>query len=230
MIKTFLILAILQNFLYSQQIILVISDNFTSSKATLTCYEDSKKVFNPIPVNLGRNGLGWGIGEIILKHKKNDPIKVEGDGKAPAGIFKLSSLFGYEKQTNYKLNYIHLDENLICVDDSNSKNYNKIIKIPKNKPKSFEVMKREDDQYRLGVVVEHNFQQMKFAGSCIFIHVHKKKNASTAGCTSMSLLKLKQIVDWLDRSKTPILIQIPRNYIDEVKKLYPNLDFPPFYP
>lgn len=169
MIKTFLILVILQNFLYSsQQIILVVSDEFNSAKAKLSCYEDNKKIIDTIDVNLGTNGLGWGLGETKLGQNEDEAQKREGDKKAPAGIFKLTSTFGYKKNMNSKLNYTHLSDNLICVDDSDSKHYNKIIQMPKNQPNSFEKMKRDDNQYELGVVVEHNKNQVKQAGSCIF--------------------------------------------------------------
>ncbi len=224
MIKTFLILMILQNFLYSsQQIILVVSDNFNSSTAILSCYEDSKRVFKPMQVNLGRNGLGWGLGEIKLLQNNSEPIKIEGDGRAPAGIFKLTSSFGYAKKQNFKIKYQYLSKDLICVDDSSSKLYNRIVKASKSKAKSFEIMRRDDTQYELGVVVEHNKKQKNQAGSCIFLHIQKHKNAPTAGCTSMSLSEMKEIINWLDGSKSPILIQIPRSSLKEIKELYPTL-------
>ncbi|MDA3909038.1 MAG: L,D-transpeptidase family protein [Sulfurimonas sp.] len=224
MIKTFLILLFLQNSLFSsQQIILVVSDDFNTSRAKLSCYEDDKKVLKTIDVNIGKNGLGWGIGEFNFKQKKNEPLKKEGDKKAPAGIFKLSSTFGYDKKQSFNLKYLHLSKRLICIDDSDSKHYNKIIEMPKVKPKSFEQMRRDDKQYELGVFVLHNKNQVKQAGSCIFLHVQKSKKASTAGCTSMSLNEMKKIVSWLDGRKNPILIQIPNSSLGEVKELYPNL-------
>lgn len=224
MIKTFLILVILQNFLFSsQQIIFVISKNYTNSKAKLTCYEDGKQIFETINVNIGKNGLGFGLGEVELKEKKQDIVKKEGDKKAPIGIFKLTKTFGYDKKQISKLKYLHLDKNLICVDDSNSQFYNTIIQMPTNKPKSFETMRREDSQYALGVVVAHNAQQKKQAGSCIFLHVQKSIDAPTAGCTSMNLKDMKKIVEWLDGSKNPILIQVPKSSLEEIKKLYPTL-------
>jgi hypothetical protein len=224
MIKTFLILIFLQNSLFSsQQIILVVSDDFNTSRAKLSCYEDGKKVLKTIDVNIGENGLGWGIGELQLKQKENQPIKKEGDKKAPAGIFSLTSTFGYAQKKEFNLNYIYLSKDLICVDDSNSKDYNKIIEMPKIKPKSFEKMRRSDQQYELGVIVSHNKGQVKQAGSCIFLHVEKSEKASTAGCTSMSLDEIKKIANWLDGSKNPILIQIPRSSLGEIKELFPNL-------
>ncbi|MFT5659496.1 MAG: hypothetical protein ACI9TV_000112 [Sulfurimonas sp.] len=224
MIKSFLILISFSTFLFSsQQIVLVVADDFNTSKAKLECFEDGNIIHKSIDVNIGKKGLGWGLGEIKLSQRKNDPIKVEGDKKAPIGVFKLSKVFGYSKNNNLSIPYIHTSKNLICVDDSNSKKYNKIISMPKEKPKSFEFMKRDDLQYKLGVVVEHNKNAEFKRGSCIFIHVQKKKNAGTAGCTSMKLEKLKKIVTWLDKKKNPILIQIPKSLSNEILKLYPEL-------
>ena len=224
MVKSFLILVSLQIFLYSsQQIVLVISPTIDSSKAKLSCFEDAKQIFKTIAVNLGKNGLGVGIGKIELKNTINIPLKYEGDKKAPLGIFKLTHIFGYKKQNNSKMPYLYADNRLICVDDSKHKNYNHIINIPKDKPTSFEYMKRKDLQYELGIVVEHNKEQIEKRGSCIFLHVQKDINTPTAGCTSMKLDYLKKIINWLDIEKNPILIQVDKNSLEEVYKLYPQL-------
>ena len=84
-------------------------------------------------------------------------------------------------------------------------------------------MSRQDQQYQLGIVVSHNKDGVKKSGSCIFMHVEKSQNSSTAGCTSMSLDELKEIVSWLDKSKNPTLIQIPKSSSSEILKLYPEL-------
>jgi len=224
MIKSFLILLSFSIFLHSsQQIVLVVADNFNTSKAKLECFEDGKKVFDTIEVNIGKKGLGWGLGEVDLNSKKSDPVKHEGDKKAPIGVFKLSKIFGYSKSNNFKMPYIHADENLICVDESNSQYYNSILDMPKEKPKSFEFMKRDDSQYELGVVVEHNKNAIEQRGSCIFLHVYKSKNTGTAGCSAMSLEDLKKLAFWLDENKNPILIQIPKSLKKRVLKFYPEL-------
>jgi len=224
MVKSFLILVSLQIFLYSsEQIILVISDDFNTQKAKLSCFEDGKKVFNTIDVNIGKNGLGWGLGKTELIQDILEPLKYEGDKKAPIGIFKLTSIFGYEKDLTFKMPYLHATKDLICVDDSNSKFYNKIIRSAKTKPQSFEYMKRDDKQYELGIVVEHNKNQIKKRGSCIFIHVEKFKDSPTAGCTSMKFENIKQIINWLDIKKNPILIQIPKSKLNQILKIYPQL-------
>ena len=224
MIKSILILITIQIFLFAHsQVVLVVSKNFNSSKASLACYEDGKQLFDTIDVNIGTKGLGWGLSDIKIPHKNSEPIKREGDKKAPAGAFKLTKIFGYEKNKNFHMPYIYASKNLICVDDADSKYYNQLIYMEKARPKSFEFMRRDDNQYELGILVEHNKKALKGRGSCIFMHVRKSKDASTAGCTSMSLHNLKKITSWLDKSKNPTLIQIPKAYAKEVLKLYPEL-------
>jgi len=222
MIKSFLIQIIFPIFLFSsQQIILVVGDDFNSSAASLECFEDSSLIYST-RVNLGTNGLGWGLGEKKLQQKESDPLKHEGDKRAPAGIFKLETLFGYEKDANYKLPYLHTSDDLICVDDSQSPFYNKII-TKKGDEKSFEYMKRKDNQYKYGVTVAHNRDAIALRGSCIFLHIEKERNHTTAGCTSMKEKDLKFIINWLDEKKNPILIQIPKTSSKEILQLYPML-------
>lgn len=224
MLKSFLIIISFSILLIaSEQIVLVVSPDMNSSTASLECIEDGKTIYKPIDVNIGKNGLGWGIGFSNIIHNQLEVKKYEGDKKAPIGIFKLSSIFGYKKKSHFKMPYIYASENLICVDDSDSKEYNKIISLVKTKPKSFEYMRRHDSQYRVGIVVQHNTQQRKGRGSCIFLHVEKGANKPTVGCTSMPYPDIVKIVNWLDEAKHPILIQIPKKYIKEVLKLYPQL-------
>jgi L,D-peptidoglycan transpeptidase YkuD (ErfK/YbiS/YcfS/YnhG family) len=122
-----------------------------------------------------------------------------------------------------KMPSLHLSKNLICVDDSHSSDYNKIISMQKEKPKSFEFMKRDDLQYEFGVVVEHNKDALSQRGSCIFLHVQKEKDSGTAGCTSMQRDALKKIVLWLDKKKNPLLIQIKKSSSKEIREKYPSL-------
>ncbi len=222
MIKSFLILISFSILLFSsEQIILVVASDFDSQEAKLEFYDGDKRVYST-NVNIGKNGLGWGIGEVLLAQKPEDPIKREGDKKAPAGIFKLTHIFGYQSSSNYKLPYLYASKNLICVDDISSNFYNQIAIVDKL-PKSYESMRREDHQYELGVVVAHNEINKKSAGSCIFLHIYKERGAPTAGCTAMSRDDLKTITKLLDRAKNPILIQIPKSSAKEIVRRYPQL-------
>ena len=222
MIKSFLILiSFTISLICSQQVVLVVADDFNTSKAGLELIEDNKVIYSTT-VNLGTNGLGWGIGEDVFTIKEHEPLKYEGDKKAPAGVFKLTDIFGYYFSEKYKLPYLHASEELICVDDSDSYFYNHIIQ-KNGDEKSFEYMKRQDTQYKYGVVVKHNAKAKARRGSCIFLHIQKDINASTAGCTSMSESDMKKIIKWLDKAKNPLLIQIPKSSSRELLNIYPQL-------
>lgn len=209
----------------SEQLVLIVSDDFNTTQAVLTRYEKQRNFFVQVGekslVNLGRNGLAWGIGEQGFVPKEGEPVKREGDGRAPAGIFRLSKAFGYAPQLDTKMPYIQADKELICVDDSASKNYNQILdKNKSDQPKSFEWMRRDDDLYKIGLVVDHNRAGKIGAGSCIFFHIRKSEDAPTAGCSAMREEDLLTILKWLDPAKEPKVVQIPRSYCSEAENLY----------
>ena len=215
----------------SEQLILIVSDDFNTTHAVLTRYEKEQNCFNKvgeaIPVNLGRNGLAWGIGESGFTPKADEPIKKEGDGRAPAGIFKISKAFGYASRIRTKMPYVQADKELICVDDSQSKYYNQIIdKNESDNPKSFEWMRRDDKLYKMGLVIDHNAEAKKGAGSCIFFHIRKSETAPTAGCSAMKENDLRNIIKWLDPAKKPKVVQIPRSYCSEAEDLYSGIRCP----
>jgi len=223
MIKSFLIMTSFSILLFSsQQIVLVVADDMNSSQAKMECYEASQKAFKTMHVNLGKNGLGWGVESEQFTKNPDDALKYEGDKKAPAGIFRLSNIFGYAQKSNYNVPYLYTAKNLICVDDTHSNFYNQII-MAHGDEKSFEYMKRDDTQYKLGIVVDYNKKAFKGRGSCIFMHIERAPNSATVGCTSMSEKNIQNIANWLDKRKKPILIQIPKKSAKEVIKLYPQL-------
>ena len=215
----------------SQQLIVIISEDFNSSQAQMHLYEKEQKQFFTLGestlVNIGRNGLGWGIGLSGLYPKEGEPHKKEGDGKAPAGIFKITKAFGYANKLNTKMPYIQADKQLICVDDIRSKEYNKILELnPNNRPKSFEWMHRQDDLYKIGLVIEHNREAKRGAGSCIFFHIQRSENSSTAGCSAMREEVLSTVIQWLDPKKRPLLLQIPKSHCSEAQEIFKGIQCP----
>jgi len=196
----------------SRQLIVVTTKGWNDNSGMLQRYErESKgwhKVGKPIPVKLGRNGLGWGIGlHQIPKDAKQ--IKKEGDGRSPAGIFTLKQAFGYAPfVVDYPYEVYRATDH--CVDDIHSKYYNKIVDSTKITPDyhSKEHMKFPKDYYKYGIVVNHNHIDepgaIPGAGSCIFLHI---KKIPTAGCTVMNEDQIKEIIRWLDVNKHPLLVQ-----------------------
>lgn len=198
----------------SNQLLVVQAHGFDTAQASLQAYvrRDGhwSEVFEPIKVNLGRNGLGWGEGEIHFQRKEAEPLKLEGDGKAPAGLFKLDGFFGYEKR-EFNFPYLELNANDICVDDSTSKVYNQLVRTKETHDyKSYETMQRKDNLYEIGILVGHNKKGLKKKGSCIFIHIQRSENAPTSGCTSMAKEDLLKLMRWLDHAQNPLLLQLPR--------------------
>ena len=197
----------------TKQLLVVTTKNWSVPTGVLQRYEreDDKwhKVGKAIDIELGRNGLGWGIGLHDLPHDAKI-MKKEGDGKAPAGIFKLNQAFGYAP---FKIDYPYeiYKETDHCVDDIHSKYYNKIVDSTKidRDYKSHERMKFPKNYYKYGIVVDHNgitegSKSKKGAGSCIFIHI---KSVPTAGCTVMTESEIKEVLRWLDPKKNPLLVQ-----------------------
>jgi L,D-peptidoglycan transpeptidase YkuD (ErfK/YbiS/YcfS/YnhG family) len=214
----------------AQQLVLVVAEEWESTTAKLQRYVQNDGSFaafgEAITVNLGRSGLGWGEGGPFV-HNTDEPVKREGDGRAPAGIFRLGELFGYPASVQTKMPYRHATPDLVCIDDSGSKHYNRLVRLDGAMAiKSFEWMRRDDNLYELGVTVRHNEEQLKERGSCIFLHVEKGKDMPTSGCTSMPLASLKEIASWLDPSAEPLLVQIPASYCGEVSRRFPGISCP----
>ena len=172
-----------------------------------------KSISDEFPLVVGRSGLGmdsemkWtGYSDDLTK-----PIKKEGDGRAPAGLFPLTSTFG-SQGVGTKLPFTKLEEFTECVDDTNSRWYNKIVnrmQVGIFDWKSSEKMLAVGPQYDLGVFVAYNsYPAIRGNGSCIFLHIWKDAETGTAGCTAMARENLEKIVKWLDPAKNPYLIQM----------------------
>src|SRR5204862_1098842 len=123
-----------------------------------------------IAVVVGRNGLGQGRGLVRLDFD-GAPDKKEGDNRAPAGIFRLSSAFGYAPARSaawVKLPYLALSKQIEGIDDPASRYYNKLVNrsaVAKVDWRSSEQMRRDDVLYKWGIVVAHNSKRIPGAGS-----------------------------------------------------------------
>jgi zinc D-Ala-D-Ala dipeptidase len=219
----------------SRQCIVVLTDNWASTTGVMHAFERSEATANwkergpGFAVVVGKNGLGQGRGLVRLD-LDGPPEKKEGDNRAPAGIFRLSSAFGYApaRSTGWvKLPYLALSKQVEGIDDPNSRYYNKLVdrsKVAKIDWRSSEQMRRDDVLYKWGVVVEHNPAAIPGAGSCIFLHIWKSSSAPTAGCTAMPESELVRLLRWLNPPRHPILVQMPRAAYRSVRAKY---DLPP---
>ena len=170
------------------------------------------------PVMLGRNGLSWGRG---IHKTSEDHSKQEGDGKGPAGVFFLGDSFGYASSDDISWSwpYRQSTQSDIWVDDTASRRYNQWVNVSqapleRGDWESFEQMRRDDDLYEYGVIVNHNMSPVVAgAGSAIFMHVWRSNDSPTAGCTAMSRTNMMRVIEWLDLSDNPILMQLPMTLV-----------------
>ena len=171
----------------------------------------------PWPVVVGRNGMGWGIGDHGGPPKNAERLKREGDGRAPAGIFRLDEAFGkvpagISEITRFP--YRQMLPTTRGVDDPRSRFYNRVINaahVGEEDWQSAEIMLRKDNLYDWGIVVRHNWKPYPGYGSCIFLHIWRGPRVGTAGCTAMREKRMVSLARWLDSRLKPLLIQLPRN-------------------
>jgi D-alanyl-D-alanine dipeptidase len=211
----------------SRQLLVVVTADWNAVGGMLQRFERDTAdgawtaVGTRVPVVVGRSGLAWGRG-VADAAASGGPVKKEGDGKAPAGVFRLGTSFGQSTQPlpGLALPYRWLDDNVECVDDARSEHYNTLVtreQVGRVDWTSSEKMWTEP-LYAWGLVVEHNAPDVTAgAGSCIFLHVWKGAGAGTAGCTAMDAQQLTQILRWLQPSSRPLLVQLPREAHEHLK-------------
>lgn len=210
-----------------KQTVVVITRDWSAKDARMACYERGVEgVWHSLGFNtgvvVGRNGMGWGRGLHDLSWAEaNEPVKREGDGRSPAGVFALTTVFGEGAAPGFvRMKYLCCGEHSRWVDDPESAFYNQFVEEHASEAtrwKTAESMERSDRLYRLGVVVEHNANPVvSGAGSCIFVHAWRGPGQASSGCTAMDEASLERLVAWLDPEARPALAQLPRCAFDRV--------------
>ena len=197
--KTFLT-AYENKFNKSNQILLVIDNSslFSNERKVYALEkkgDDWKMAFEPFGAVIGKNGFA------------SAGKKREGDGKTPSGIFTLQMTFGYEKsiKTNMPYRQALLDD--IWVDDTNADDYNRWVKKLETRAASYERMRRDDNLYKYGIIIEYNTNPViRGYGSAIFFHVWGGEDITTEGCVAVSEQDIIKILAWLDPQALPVII------------------------
>lgn len=205
----------------AQQMLLVVVQDWPSSGGTMQRYERPpgsgpwNKDGSPIRVVLAGAGLAWVNEKVYKPAGSQDPIKQRNDNRSPAGVFPLGTAFGYDDERqieNLNYDYLRIDSKIFCVDDERLPQYNRLIdrtRYPGIGTDSLRRMFRNDDLYRLGVVINHNnVTPNPDLGSCLFLHSWEEAERPTTGSTTMAYGNMLDVVRWLNRNKQPILVQI----------------------
>lgn len=168
------------------------------TRATVACYERNVGAWvmrTVRPAMVGRAGI------VAAAQKR------EGDGGTPAGVHRLGTAFGYAPSIATKLAYRQATTNDYWVDDPESPAYNTWVI---GKPAcSAEALRRDDDAYSLGAVIEWNTTPVvPGRGSAIFLHVWGGPGHATAGCVALARDDVAALLAWLDRDRAPFIVVV----------------------
>ena len=142
----------------SRALLVAISDSWNSRDANLQLFRRTSAtspwttVGNPTPVHIGRRGLAWGRG---LHPPQSGPQKREGDGKSPAGAFRLGNiLYGYADQSVLpRWRYRKVSDRDLWIEDPASSLYNRHLILSTHEPfppeHSYHLMRQDDPAHSL---------------------------------------------------------------------------------
>lgn len=201
-----------------QQLIVAVAPTWDSSSGKLQRFERAgrewKPVGPPVSVLFGRQGLVWGRG--VLGTDEPGKHKAEKDWRAPAGVFRIGTIYTYDKAlpagSDFPFHTVTAAD--AWIDDASSPDYNKFVTIkdPANPPPWFEKgkMRHGDFAYRWLVEVRHNADPpVAGAGSAIFFHIRRGPQRPSAGCTTMAEENLVELIRWLRAAKRPHYALLP---------------------
>jgi L,D-peptidoglycan transpeptidase YkuD (ErfK/YbiS/YcfS/YnhG family) len=223
----------------ARQLVVVTTADWDAPTGTLRAFErdgDGWREAKPgFAVNVGRQGSGWGLGLHDARDQDAGPVKREGDGRAPAGVFAIGPAFGYAPDVATGLAYTPMQANDWCIDVPDSPLYNRIVdrsvaKAPgldlASEPMRRDLQAKPDDLYKVGFVIEHNAQATPQGGSCIFAHVQRGIGMPTAGCTSMPEDALRGLLAWLHDDAHPAFVLLPEHEYARLQATWhlPTLD------
>jgi L,D-peptidoglycan transpeptidase YkuD (ErfK/YbiS/YcfS/YnhG family) len=205
----------------SSQILLVTNEHAAASRGMLYVLEKSDNLwhgaFPPFSALIGKKGFAP-PGE-----------KKEGDGRTPSGVFALKRTFGHAQKIGSLMPYRQAGIEDIWVDDASAADYNHWVRKGETTANSFELMKREDDCYKYGIIVEYNTDPVvPGAGSAIFIHVRRGEDTPTLGCIALAESDMLKLLGWLNPKAEPLVVLGTREDLPLLTKegcLFAELDW-----
>jgi L,D-peptidoglycan transpeptidase YkuD (ErfK/YbiS/YcfS/YnhG family) len=183
----------------ARRLALVTTDGFSTPQATMRLYERAtpQSAWRPVsaaqPAQVGRTGIAWSH-FFRAASQPGEPIKVEGDKRAPAGFFRLGKSFGFAM--SIRPSYTRISEGITCVHDVSSPAYNTIT----TRAAVGNVVRGENmwrvPEYSRGLFVEYPTDARSRAGSCIFVHLQVAGKNGTGGCVALPPARLEALQDF----------------------------------
>ena len=206
----------------AKQIVVCLADNNESSEGTLQLFSRDaagqwKPDTKPWAVMFGRKGLAWGRG---INPAQPGPQKTNGDGRNPAGLFKIGMVLGYASSLPEGAKgwpYHQVTDRDAWIDDPKLTQfpYNHLYTLPPGEPFPDwwpkEYMHLNDFAYQWLILIEHNYDNpVPEAGNEIYFHIRRGEHYRTAGCTTMKLDDLERIVKWLQPGSDAMVVELTK--------------------
>ena len=206
----------------ARRLVLVTADTLTSTTATVQRFErDAPNApwqlsGGPATALIGHKGLAWAHAFRSLA-RKGEPVKVEGDKRAPAGFYKLGRSFGFA--VSDRPGYLRVTEGMTCVDDPSSPAYNTITTRSEIGAKVHGENMWRVPEYRRGLLVDYPADRQARAGSCIFIHLQLPGKTATSGCVALPEPQLEALQDF--SADGAVMAILPHQALDRFKGCVP---------
>ena len=206
------------------QLIAGTADSWDSSRGRIQLFERAsasapwQPAFpKPIPVLFGRNGLAWGNGCLPVPHGQNSiPSKREKDRRAPAGLFRLGTLYGDAPNPpkGVRWPWHQVTARDCWIDDPANPSYNRHVSVDlANPPPWYEKQKMRlgDFAYEFLLEIRHNSDPpVPGHGSAIFFHIRRGPDKPSAGCTTMARPDLLRLLARLNPAARPHYLLLPK--------------------
>jgi L,D-peptidoglycan transpeptidase YkuD (ErfK/YbiS/YcfS/YnhG family) len=208
----------------ARRLVLVTSETMNAAEATLRLYERAapgnpwRALGRPEPAVIGKSGMAWSHFFRRLA-RRGEPIKVDRDKRAPAGVYSIGRSFG--TLASSRPGHLRVTGDTVCVDDPSSPAYNTITSRRRVGPRVHaENMSRALPMYRRGLLVDYPTDARARAGSCIFIHVWRSPTTGTAGCVAIPEARVVALQEFAAGGAA--LAILPRRALDRLPGCLPG--------
>lgn len=223
----------------SSELVVGIASDWDATTATLYRFERKpakgkkapgrwKAVGKAWDATIGRKGLAAGRGLLDWCGPESER-KVEGDWKAPAGLFRIGGMYGYgdalKKAPKGRLT--PMTDATTCISDPASRYYNRIVDPGDVEPDwrwGGGPLKRGDNRKSRSIMIgvnggadpEHD-PPVPGQGSCVLFHIVGPHHR-TVGCTALDVDEIDALIAWLRPKAKPVYLLVTKAQYAELAK------------
>lgn len=176
-----------------RQLIKVTAASGTATSARFVAYRWARgrwvRRFGPWTARVGYNGIA-GPGR-----------KREGDGRTPSGTYGFGFFFGVLPRPPVAFRFRHAYSYDVWDDDPSSPRYNEWVNDRTASPGADPEPMHQTPAYQYAAVIAYNTRRVPGRGSAIFLHVGT--GGATAGCVSLPVRELLEVLKWLKPARSP---------------------------